>query len=246
MNAFTSNTFSFARVIQLCKRYMTIKKKMILKGLAVIMGLLLVIYLTLLFFDQTTNHTPSGQTAVSVIALFVFKYAGYGLTSTMFYELNRSGSAPFMFTLPAKTSEKLFSAWLFSFVGYTIVGLISLYLFCIIIGMEANWLFSEENFAQLVIYTIGQSVYFLGAVYFRNNNFLSTFLVLIIAGIGLSLSLFFIKEYFPGFEAWTSYIWIQIEHYMFSSNLKTTLITVVVSGVFMWLAYRKLKNRQIA
>jgi hypothetical protein len=225
---------------------MFIKKEMILKGLSVIVSLLLVIYLTLLFFNQSLNDSASGAIVVNVFALFIFKYSGYALTSTMFYELNSSGSAPFIYTLPAKTSEKLFSAWLFSFVGYTTVGLTALYLFSLIIGMDANWIFSKENFVQIQIYTIGQSVYFLGAVYFRNNNFLSTFLALLIVGIGFSLVIFFIKEHFPGFEAWTSYIWIQLEHYLFSSNLKSILFTAVISSGFIGLAYRKLKNRQIA
>ena len=239
------NSFSLERVIQLCKRYVAIKKNMILIGASAIIGLLLIVYALILSFAPS-DFTLSNSLVVMTFAFMIFKYTGYAFTSTMFNELNNSGSAPQFYNLPANTSEKLFSAWLLSYVCYTLIGLVALYIFTLISGMSADWFFSKQTMGEIVLYTIVQSIYFFGAVYFKANNFISTLVALLAFNLSLVLIYLALKTYIPGFEEWLSSVAVNFIKSVFSNNFTNVLFTIVISAMIMWFAYRKLKNRQIA
>lgn len=252
MDISMSSGFSFARVLQLCKRNLFLKKKMILIGLAALIGLLLVLYAGIYAFTPTHLDVPkeslefSGKNTVFTIALRIFQYVGYAFTSTMFYELNSTGSAPQFFTLPAKTSEKLLSAWLISYVGYTVFGIIVLYLFSLIMDVDQKLFFSTNTFNELWMYTILQSIFLFGAVYFKANNFLSTIVAILGFMISLGLIFFLLNLFFDDFEAWSFTIPTTLLASTTSHIISSIVFTILVSALFIWFTYLRLKNRQIA
>lgn len=237
------NSVSFQRVLQLCKRYVALKRRMIEVGFAVIISLITVMSIWML------NFMPDDHRSLNMVfsfAFILFQYAGYALSSTMFNELNEKGSAPQYFTLPAKTTEKLLSAWLISYVAYTIIGLFSLYIFSMVIGMDTGSVLTMENFSEFMIYTILQSIFIFGAIYFKANNFLSTLLTLFVFMTTFSLIYLGLKTYISGFEAWLSGF-LSVFTSSISANLASgILFTLLVSGLFTWFTFIRLKNRQIA
>lgn len=245
MSMAVTNNFSMDRIIYLCKRYIAIKKNMIFIGLAAMASIIVFIKAVLIYLgDGSHNLAP----AILSLAFVIFQYAGYAFTSTMFNELNSAGSAPQFYTLPATTFEKISAAWLISYVGYTLVGLTALYILSLLSGMEAGWFFSLNTFTELWIYTIFQSIFLFGAVYFKANNFLST----IVAMLGLMISLgliYFLLEHihvFDSMKTWTFSIPTTLLASTTTHIISSIVFTVILTSLFIWFAYLRLKNRQIA
>lgn len=237
------NSFSFQRVLRLCKRYLAIKKRMIRIGFAVIISLISVVAIWILnFFPESHRSLDS----LFLFAFMLFQYAGYALSSTMFNELNVRGSAPQFYTLPAKASEKMLSAFLISYFCYTIVGMFFLYIFSLIIGMEIGSVLNMKNFSDLMIYTMLQSIFIFGAVFFKANNFLSTLLSLFVFLITFSLVYMGLRLYVPGFETWLSGSLSVLTSSLFANVASGLMYTLLVCGVFIWFTFIRLKNRQIA
>jgi|AntRauTorcE11897_2_1112592.scaffolds.fasta_scaffold00214_3 hypothetical protein len=237
------NSLSFQRVLQLCKKYVAIKKRMIQVGFAVITSLIALMTIWMLNFMPDDHRS---LTSVFSFAYMLFQYAGYALSSTMFNELNEKGSAPQYFMLPAKTSEKLLSAWLISYVVYTIVGLFFLYIFSLIIGMETGAILTMNYFNEFMIYTILQSIFIFGAVYFKANNFLSTLLSLFVFIIIITLFYLGLKTSIPGFESWLSNSLSVLDSTIFIDVSTGLLFTIMISAMFIWFTFLRLKTRQIA
>ena len=237
------NSVSFQRILQLCKRYVAFKKKMIQVGFAVIISLITVMAIWML------NFMPDDHRSLNMVfsfAFILFQYAGYALSSTMFNELNEKGSAPQYFTLPAKTTEKLLSAWLISYVAYTLIGLFFLYIFSMIIGMDIGSVLTMQNLSEFMIYTTLQSIFIFGAIYFKANNFLSTVLALFVFMITFSLIYLGLKTYIPGFETWLSGSLSVLTSSIFANLTSGILFTLLISGLFIWFTFIRLNNRQIA
>lgn len=243
MKSTTINSFSFQRVLQLCKRYVAIKRSMILIGFAVVITLIGAV--TIWIF----NFFPEGQRSLDglfILAFSLFHYAGYAFSSTIFNELNEKGFAPQFFTLPAKTSEKILSACLISYVCYTIVGILFLYIFALIIGMDISSTFTMKNFSDLMIYTMLQSIFIFGAVFFKANNFLSTLVSIFVFMITFTLVYMGLRFYVPGFETWLSGSLSVLTSSLFANVASGLIYTLMVSGIFIWFTFIRLKNRQIA
>ncbi|MEP1304598.1 MAG: hypothetical protein ABJK11_12525 [Balneola sp.] len=240
-----NSSFSFERVILLCKRYLAIKQNMILIGVSAMMGLLVLTYVGMIYFDPV-NLQLTGSINVMTFAFIIFKYSGYGLASTMFYELNSKGSAPQFFTLPSNAFEKLVSAWLVSYVSYTIVGFCALYSFSLIVGKDPALFFSKQTLNELIIYSIGHSVYFFGAIYFKANNFLATLVSLISLSAIFMLVGYLIDTFVPGIDHSMRKFVSLFDNPFFNSSFGNLLLIVGLSGFFIWMSLVRLKNRQIA
>ncbi|MDR9419774.1 hypothetical protein [Gracilimonas sp.] len=243
MDTKTINQFSTARVLQLTKRYVELKKRMLLIGFAVIISFIVALSVWVLFYvpDNFSSHR-----LIFSYGLLIFYYAGFALSSTMFDELNKESLASQFYTLPVKTSEKLLSAILVSYVGYTLVGLIVLYVFSIIIGMNSADIFTTQRLSDLMIYTILQAIFIFGAVYFKANNFLSTLVSVFVFLLASTLMILGLKSIFPGLEDSFS---LGVLSFISGDILNLgsgILFTLLISAFFIWFTYLRLKNRQIA
>jgi type IV secretory pathway VirB3-like protein len=181
---------------------------------------------------------------------------GLFLTSAVFYELQSPDTAFLTLTLPATSFEKMASAWLITSVLYTIVSAV-LYLALVLILHVFSMLYiasdvpfslyqlsSNEVGQTLVSYFGYQSVFLLGAVVFRKNNFLKTLLSLIIFTAGLFILLGFFFLIFGGSSLEGSFT------FQFSTNdLFTTLypiFNILIVLVILTISYIRLKNKQVA
>lgn len=245
--------FSSDRFLQLCKRFWAVNQKMWTIGFSGALGLLIVIWLGINLIGAPGHNAAL---AVIPIGLLLYQLGGYALTSTIFSELNSVGSASQMFTLPASSFEKLFSAWFLTYFCFTILSAVTLTILSYIMGTGSS-IFFESGMQQtpelsqpdlagsILTYTIYQSIFLLGAVYFNNNNFLKTVLAMILffAILGIS-SILFLNFYTDAesFHISTESLGFLSEGY----HWLRILTTVVITGFFISLAYIRLKNRQVA
>ncbi len=246
MKAILSNSLSFERVIQLCRRSIAIKKRMIMIGGAIIVGIIALLYIPMVALAPS-NFKSLGPVNIMTIAFTLFTWAGYGLTSTMFEEINSAESATQYFTLPASSFEKLTSALALSYISYSILGLFALHFISLILGIDSNFIFKIETLNNLLMYTIFQSVFLFGASYFKTNNFLSTVVSILAFMIVFSIIIFVLDYVGLSSEGWSLLKMLSVQNSDGRSALiKNLVLTLIVSGFFIWMAYRRLKNRQIA
>ncbi len=243
MNESISAGFSMNRLIQLCSRYFAIKKNMILLGGLAVFGLIAILYFLLVIFGLLPLR-QSGVFGMMDLVFTVLSYAGYAFTSTMFNEVNTNSTATHFLTLPASSIEKLLSAWVVSYVCYTIVFIFSLYIISLILGVGNNFIFSEEIINRLLAYTILQSIFLFGAVYFKANNFLSTIVALLAFAVMASLIVLALD--YVGFSknGWVLSKFVKGDST--AALFKSVILTTTVSAFFIWLSLSRLKKRQLA
>ncbi len=127
---------------------------------------------------------------------FYLLIGGFILTSMSFTEMNRLDSRLFYLTLPASSLEKFISRWLITGLGFAIFFTIGYWITVIIFKALGGAIFNfdigdfnpftEQNILFFRIYLAGQTVFLLGAVYFKKFEIFKT--VLSTALIGLSLA----------------------------------------------------------
>jgi hypothetical protein len=161
--------------------------------------------------------------------------------------------------LPANTFEKLLSNWLLTSIVYILVAHVLLSLVLLIAGLLSTLIFSthlefynpftEAGFRNMGIYIVTQSVFFLGALYFRKNNMLKTLLSIfvIIVALGTIAGLFgwiilgefnqINEENLPpqGLELFT----VTIPH------IAKILFWGLTAPFFLIVSYFKLKEREV-
>jgi len=187
------NQFSFNRFILLIKRYLIFNIKTLLIGLAAGSGVMIVVSLLQAYFSTgyfnvnalvTTGHT------------FIF-VGGYILTSMAYNEIHTPARSQFYLTLPATAAEKLFSNWFITSIIYVIVTNLVLWLVLLLsnsiahIAWSTPWdifnPFAPSNTRLMAIYMATQGIFFLGALYFRKNNFMKTILSLFVISMIINL-----------------------------------------------------------
>jgi hypothetical protein len=118
------------------------------------------------------------------------------LTSNAYKEIHTPARSLFYLTLPATTSEKLFSNWLLTSLIYIVAANLLLMVVILIVNLIGMLLwslplnvfnpFSHDNIRLMSIYMVINSVFFLGSLAFRKNNMLKTILALFIIQIAFS------------------------------------------------------------
>jgi hypothetical protein len=187
------NQFSLQRFMLLMQRYMMFNHKTILIGTGAIAGTIMVIGLLQAYF--TDGHFNLNA-LVTTGQVFVF-ITGLILTSMSYNEIHTPARSQFYLTLPATTSEKLFSHWLLTSVVYILLAhiLLSLVLFLTNVISSVAWgsqitffnPFTQSNLTQMGAYIVAHSAFFLGALYFRQNNFLKTLLSLFVISMAFNV-----------------------------------------------------------
>ncbi len=185
-----TNSFSVPRLLQVCIRFFVYNRRSWLIGFGAVTGFILAIWLLPLLLASDPGHQYSFE-QLQGTALLLYVLGGLLLTSNLFRELHTPSSAFQFLTLPATTFEKLFAAWLISSLVYTIIvmaGLIGLSFIvesvsAMYTGAGINYTlfnpFSADSLNSIGNYFVFHSFFMLGAVYFKKNNFLKTFLTLI-------------------------------------------------------------------
>lgn len=249
--------FSFARFKQVTYRLLVINKKRYALGIG---GTLIGLYAFWLLIG-ISNAQPNlrvSSTAILAFGTLIYQIGGYVLTASIFSELQSPGSASQFLTLPATTGEKLLSGWMISYVLYTATSFAGLTLLLILMRFSGNLFFGAEiqNMFRLteiylnnvvLVYLVFNSVFLLGAAYFKGNNFLKT---------AFSILLFF---------AFSGFLVIIITFLMGPNNIAFTIAplsllntdnellkilfqlsyTVPLTALFLTFSYLRLKNRQV-
>lgn len=247
--------FSIDRFLQVSRRFLLINRKKWAIGFAGAIGLLFVVWFAMNTLGQ---HNVNSALFTLSLGLGLFQLGGYVITGNILNELNRTGSASQLFTLPASTFEKLFSAWFVTYLCYSFFGILILYLFYLLLGVGNTVffdirpdytlnIFEAEIADHLRTYTVYHSIFLLGAAYFRKYNFLKTALSIILFFAGLAI-IFILLFYVFGGEFWNSILYaetilgIRVE----SAWMLKVVGSVAVTALFLVFAYLRLKNRQVA
>jgi hypothetical protein len=120
---------------------------------------------------------------------------GFILTGQSFRELRDPQSAMAWMLLPAGTFEKWVSRLLLTGAGYAVAFTIAWWLIAVLADMVNRSLFALASpwfspFQPMValsigLYTVLQSLFFVGAIYFRRLAFIKTMLFLMLLGVAL-------------------------------------------------------------
>lgn len=246
-----TNSFSIPRLLLVCLRFFVYNRRPWLIGFGAVTGFILAIWLFPLLLASDPVHQYSFENLQGT-ALFFYVLGGLLLTSNLFSELHTPSSAFQFLTLPATTFEKLFAAWLISSLLYTIIvmtGLIGLSFFvesvsAMFAGAGINYTlfnpFSADALNSIGTYFVFHSLFMLGAVYFRKNNFLKTIFTLILLFILLmSISATALLLMGDRIEA-------VVEITLFDDMSGIQIIVWTVLTLFiLFLSYIRLRNKQV-
>lgn len=243
--------FSSDRFIHLCKRFIAINQRTWAIGFAGAMSLIIAIWLLFSFADLPDNLIYS---TISTLLQEMYLLGGLIITSVMFNELHNTGTASQMLTLPASTFEKLFSVWFLSYLCFTIFAFTLIVLIHFIFGLSMDISGTAVNstgtgkglFGQFLSYTVFHSVFLLGAIYFRKNNFVKTLLAIIL--FFLSFGLIYILLYFiSGVDYGSSILYSEtiIGLSAGSAWIFGVAISITTAALFLFFSFIRLKNRQI-
>jgi hypothetical protein len=250
------NQFSLQRLLLLMQRYLTFNSKTWLIGIGAISGVLIIISLLQAYFSQGLFDVRSLATTGQVM-IFI---GGFVITSMAYNEIHTPARSQFYLTLPATTAEKLFSNWLITSVIFILIANILLALVLALANGIANlaWSasfnlfnpFTNENLKLMGIYIVTQSIFFLGALQFRKNNFLKTILSLFVISMviniiaGLFAYLLFGTD---GMHMDAQTMSPDLSH-MFETifpKVMKTIFYMVLVPFFLLVSYFKLKEREV-
>ena len=182
-----SNVFDAGRLVQFMRRQATMHQQSALIAAGAVLGALLVISLLVAVFNR------QGVPDLRGLYHTVFFLGGYVFASQVFGELHSPQRSYAYLTLPVSTAEKLVGSWLVVSLGYVVVYWIAAFLIYLAANMVADWpheplqLFNRDFFQSVIAFLVTQTVFFLGACYFRKNNFLKTLFALFVVAVVVGL-----------------------------------------------------------
>ena len=183
-----NNTFSFRRFSLLFNKHTTEYYKTYLLSIAVLLGLLAVV----LGFASYVSGGPINKEIQFEIFFFFLLAAGSIFTSMIFSDFGDKRKSISMLTLPVSHFEKYLVAWLYSFVIFQVIFLLSFYAVDYIVLMIGNSgkskglnimnVFSAERDSMFtfLFYAIFHSLAFLGAIFFEKIHFIKTAFVVLL------------------------------------------------------------------
>jgi len=182
----TNSILDINRLKCLLARQIRFNYKILLIASGAITGLLMFTGTMMLLFS---GQNMDQRTFLGMIMPYFF-VGGYVFSSVVFHELNSPHRGYLYLTLPASAFEKLLSAWLVSSVLYVLfVGVVMYILnfYYLLVAssfahktVEIFNMFSPGVIKAMGVYLVTQSIFFLGAIYFRKVNFLKTILALFV------------------------------------------------------------------
>ena len=185
--------FNFYRIYLLIKRQIQINLKTFWVSAGAITGILFMLYFLTSLESKDLNEFFQG------FYTFVLFLGGYIITSSVFKDMQSPERGYSYLLLPASTFEKFLSKLLLTTIGWIVSITVLYYIFSLFAGVFNVIIFKREfitfnpfNYEILrgiVIYIVTQSIFFLGAIYFKKNAFLKTNLLLCLCFVYLLLFL---------------------------------------------------------
>ncbi len=182
-----SNVFDGGRLVQFMRRQAAMHQQPALIAAGAVLGALLVISVLVAVFN------PQGVPDLLGLYHTVFFLGGYVFASQVFGELHSPQRSYTYLTLPVSTAEKLVGSWLLVSLGYVVVYWVAAFLLYVVANLASNWphdpqqMFNQDFWHSVVAFLVTQTIFFLGACYFRKNNFLKTlfalFVVVLVVGL---------------------------------------------------------------
>lgn len=245
------------RLWLLCKREINEKRKQI-----VIFALVLILILLLSELIGVVSAQFKGTTHVEIYDAYLFNFlflGGFIATSLAFSTdlFSKKGQHHYLM-LPAENWEKFSSKALVYVIGYPLFVII-LFSLTSLIGETLFFLLFKDPFVPfipwrktvlilLLHYVVLNSVFFLGATYFKSAHFIKTVLVLLTLMFGFSLfSMALVRiifnSYFEGFIGISSKQFFAISAYLGKLERIMKLLYWIVLAPFCYLvAYFRLQE----
>lgn len=250
------NDFSVSRFQLVLKRYMVLNQRTWGIGFLCVAGFLLAIAILPTMSDMMNVQRP-GFIAIRGLTLSLYTLGGLILTSMIFNEVHSPTKAFQFLTLPSTTSEKLFAAWFTGSVIYTVVSMAAIFALSVLVevikGVNLGvWTpfnifnpFTADVISTILGFFFYQSIFLLGAVYFKKNNFIKTLLVIIIFVLGALFVLNIGLLIFGLSQNQEFFLNIQLDAQRWFNLLKY-ILGIGLTIFFIWLSYLQLKNKQVA
>ncbi|MGI6479664.1 MAG: hypothetical protein ACOX0M_09520 [Salinivirgaceae bacterium] len=186
---------SLNRISLLIKRYVFMNLKTHLIYLAGAAAILLMLSLLTTWVAKGEYDYLLFQNQMKAIAIF----GGFIITSKVFKEISSKHRGWFYMMLPANPIEKVLAYWLTTSIGYIVIASIAMVVLSIITSLITSIFFKTALYVYnpvdktglmfMVHYCILQSVFFLGAISFRKNNFLKTILAMFVVIVVVAIIL---------------------------------------------------------
>lgn len=249
------NGFSFDRFLQVTFRTLQINKRTYALGFG---GFFVGLYGLWILAELFVSGTAEAQSSTMILGfgILVYQIAGYVLTATVFSELQSSDSAPQMLTLPAAASEKLSSAWVVSFVLYSTLAFTTLFILGFLMWVTADLFFGRSvsiamdaitPVQNLLTYLLFNSVFLLGAIYFKGNNFLKTAFSILLLFLFIGIQSIILINYIgpESIQSFTIRPPMLLQNIEYAQLLFQAIYTLPLTVLFLTFSYFRLKNRQI-
>lgn len=248
------NYLSTPRLLQLCKLTLYKNRKQWLTGLLAASGLIIAYWSIPALFSKIPELT--GTTHIDYRAGgFVFLIWGLLVTSDIFQDLHSSTTAYQSLTLPATSVEKFLTAWIITLPIFLLVSFAAILILSLITSLFYSIInsavifgpfispFSPETISFASSYFLYNSIFLLGAVLFRKNNFLKTILAIITIVFSFILITTVVMFIIPNVLDIDSFTY-QIDSSSIPDIISNTF-TLVVAFTSLLLTYVLLKKRQV-
>ena len=254
-----NKTINLKRLFLFLKRYFFINKKTLCIAFG---GISAAVVIILMFAAYKTNSFNSDMLLSTVLPIYFL--GGLIFTSSSFKELHDPKSAYSFLTFPISNLEKLTGLWLSTSVLFSIASIATIYIINILVSVLSSQLFDfqlqignifvAELFQKIGSYIVFQSIFLLGAIYYRKNNFLKTIMAMFVVFsifallIGLTGRILF-SDYMGAHD-------FNINSDNFPVDIQFTLKNTIpqilkftywylLAPFFLTVSYFKLKERQI-
>lgn len=236
-----SNTFSFKRSQHFIHQFLITHRRMLLVGLVVLPSVALLFGLLMVIESSVMGLKPVSSLMVT-LPTQIYVLLGTGLSSVLFYGIHKPESSAQYLSIPVSVAERLTAAVLISLVGYTIFMYSVLFSYIFIIGIEMSENVLYSYFSDFQAYLVLQCVFIYGAAFFRKNQFISTFVAVIIVGLGftsLLLTLNSLEIMNPArFRSFFGWPW--------STPVLAFMSNLIICALFLMLTYFRLKKHEVA
>ena len=257
------NQFNLTRFIRLFKKHTLEHYKYYFMSVIVLIGALTLI----MGFVANVQKYPLDLEEQSIFFIVGLLASGTFFTSTVFSNLSDKRSAIAALTLPASHFEKYFLAWLYSFVIFLVVYVLSYYLVLTIVVNLDDWqgqpkkilnLFDKEHqpYLAFLVYIFLHALTIWGAVFYQKMHFIKTAFTFFLSALALGLLNYSLIKAMLGTDIRTampfgSVVLEEAENQFlniseFEDHKIIILIGFMLMALMLWLAsFMRLKEKQV-
>lgn len=231
-----ASTFSLERVFLYGKRFLYVNKKSLITSFSSF----IILFLAFIIWSELTQMDEISYQIMTRTLLYIFTFMGYYLTSFMFDESNSPNTDSQFLTLPVSSKERYLFSWFFSYVLiFSFIGALTLIISYMSDSKLSELMWSSSTNILLEI-TLLHSIFFYGAIYFKQNSFTSTFISVIIISTVLTLIVLYLKSFISTGEL------PFLNGTFVSEFFSTRIFGYLVAITFWFLTYRRLLTKQAA